>query len=323
MSARWQRIKHPAGVQFLKGLIGFASRAPRPIVFFAFGIVGFVSYLVSNRDRRRVLDHLAKSAPGLGERARRRMARRVFVELYRNGGETLRFLRRPARELLDRVDVDGDEHLEAALADDRGVVAITGHLGAWELVAGYLAQRGIAITVLARRLGIRVLAEAGDMRPAFRALRAGEMLGLVIDQSRRWPGVWVPFLGRTARMPVGAAEFARRTGSRILPMGIRRVGLRHRLTVLPPVDVNWQQPGATVAATATLCRALESLIWRCPEQWTWMYDAWSSTAGGSGKSEADASVADASVADASVADASVADEDPDAKRESRILAKGT
>jgi KDO2-lipid IV(A) lauroyltransferase len=296
LKARWQRIKHPAGVHLLKALVGFAGHAPRWLVLAAFGWLGRVRYLVSGRDRQRVLDHLELSLPGMSARARRRMARRVFVELYRNGGETVRFLKRPARELLDLVDVEGEEHLEAALAGGRGVVGVTGHIGAWELIAGYVAQRGFAVTVLARplkeesfeffleelrrRLGISTVPESGDLRPALRTLRAGGVLGLLIDQGRRGPGIWVPFLGRPARMASGAAELARRTGALLLPLGIRRVGSRQRLTVLPPVDVDWQHPGATAAVTAALCRSLESLIWRCPEQWTWMYDAWAVAAGG-------------------------------------------
>lgn len=290
-SGWWRRVKHAAGHRVLEFLVGLAGIAPRPVALLAFGAIGHVSYLVSGIDRGRVLAHLGCALPELGARERRRLARRVFVELYKNGGEAIRFLHRPARELLDLVEVDGEEELQAAVEDGRGVIVVTGHIGAWELGAGYLAQRGIEVTAVARplkdarfethlsalrsRLGVAVLDEASDLRPAFRALRAGGALGILIDQSRHRPGVWVPFLGRPARIATGAAEFARRTGARMVPMAIQRAGRRHRLTVLPPVDVDWSRAGATEAATAALTRSLESLIWRAPEQWTWMYDAWS------------------------------------------------
>lgn len=278
----------------MRFLVGFAGIAPRWLTFFAFGAIGHVSYVVSRRDRKRVFEHVEFALPELGVRERGRFCRRVFVELYRNGGEVLRFLSCPPRKLLDLVEVEGEEHLASVFDGKRGVVAVTGHIGAWELGAGYLAQRGVEITAvgrplknarfegylseLRRRLGVTVIDEAGDLRAAFHALRAGRTLGLVVDQTRRWPGVWVPFLGKPARFAVGAAELARRTGARIVPMAIQRAGRRHRLTVLPPLDVDWSRRGATEAATAAISRSLESLIWRAPEQWTWMYDAWSPAA---------------------------------------------
>jgi KDO2-lipid IV(A) lauroyltransferase len=287
-------MRRPAGEQLLRLLVGFTGIAPRWLVLFAFGAIGHLGYLVSRRDRSRALDHLGFALPELGVRDRRRFCRRVFVELYRNGGEVLRFLSCPPRELLDLVEVEGEEHLRSVFDGERGVVAVTGHIGAWELGAGYLAQRGVQITAVGRplknprfdrylselrsRLGVTVIDEGGDLRAALRTLRGGGTLGLVVDQTRHWPGVWVPFLGRPARFAIGAAELARRTGARILPMAIQRAGRRHRLTVLPPVDVDWSRRGATEAATASISRSLESLIWRAPEQWTWMYDAWSPAA---------------------------------------------
>jgi LPS export ABC transporter protein LptC len=158
-------------------------------------------------------------------------------------------------------------------------------------------QRGIPVKVIARplknprfeklistlrqRLGVGVVHESGDLRPAFRALRRNEVLGILIDQGRRWPGAWVPFFGRPAHMTTAAAEFARRARAPLVPMGIQRKGMRHRITVLPPIEIDWERPGAVVAATAALARSLESLIWRCPAQWSWSYDLWSVPASGS------------------------------------------
>jgi LPS export ABC transporter protein LptC len=127
---------------------------------------------------------------------------------------------------------------------------------------------------------------------------------MLIDQGRRWPGVWVPFFGRPAHMTTTAAEFARRTGAALVPLAIQRAGLRHRITVLPAVDVDWERPGAVAAATATLARAIESLVWRSPTQWAWTYSVWSraGVVGGPGRwrgKPEDSSTEEASTAAAS------------------------
>jgi LPS export ABC transporter protein LptC len=125
---------------------------------------------------------------------------------------------------------------------------------------------------------VSVVHETSDLRPAFRALHRGQVLGVLIDQGRRWPGVAVPFFGRPAHVTTAAAEIARRTGASLVPMAIQRRGMRQQVTILPAVDVDWTQPGAVAAATATLARSLESLIWRSPTQWAWTYATWGSAA---------------------------------------------
>jgi len=289
---RSRRAKHVAAELFLRAMVRVASLAPRTGAAIAFAGVGRLGYHLLRRDRQRILAHLEQAMPELDGRGRRRLARRVFVELGRNAADVFRFRHRPGSELVKLIDVVGEEHLAAARAQRRGVVAVTGHLGAWELIPGYFAQRGIPIVVLARRLkyprleallqglrsqlGVRVVHEGESLRPAFRILKTGGAVGMLIDQDRQMAaGVWVPFLGRPAWTPTGPAELARRTGARLLPVGIRRVGRRHRITLLPPVEVDWQRSGATAAATAGLRRSIESLLWECPEQWTWMYDPWS------------------------------------------------
>jgi KDO2-lipid IV(A) lauroyltransferase len=277
---------------FLRGMVRMASVSPRTGAEIVFGGAGWLGYHTLRRDRERMLAHLAQAIPGLNGRERQRLARRVFVELGRNAADVFRFRHRPVSELAKLIDVVGEEHFVAARAERRGVVAVTGHLGAWELIPGYFAQRGIPVVVLARRLkypgleallhgmrsrlGVKVVHEGESLRPAFRILKAGGAMGVLIDQGRRAAaGAWVPFLGRPAWTPTGPAEIARRTGAHLLPVGIRRVGRRHQITVLPRVDVDWARSGATAAATAGLRRSIESLLWQSPEQWTWMYNPWS------------------------------------------------
>lgn len=290
-----RKVRHAAGYHALLVLVRLAAVLPRPLAQSVFAGVGLVAWATFTRDRQRIAAHLALAVPGLGAVERARFVRRFFVDAARNLADAMRFLGRPGHDLLTLVDVEGEEHLTTPLRDGRGIVAVTGHIGAWELLGGYLVQRGIPVTVIARplkdlrfeamigtlrrRLGVRVVHETGDLRGVFRALRRGEVLGLLIDQGRRWPGLCVPFFGRPAHVTTAPAEIARRTGAALIPMSIRQHGLRHRITVLPAVDVDWERPGAIAAATATLARAVESLIWRCPTQWAWTYGLWSTGAG--------------------------------------------
>ncbi len=290
-------FRHATGYPVVRGLARVASVLPRPLAHGVFSGFGLLAWAALGRDRRRVAEQVGRALPRLAASERSGFARRFFLDAARNLADTMRFLGRPARELVHLVDVEGAEHLESALARGRGAIGVTGHIGAWELLGGYLVQRGIPVTVIARpfknarfeamivalrsRLGVAVVHETSDLRPAFRALRRGEVLGVLIDQGRRWPGVGVPFFGRPAHVTTAAAEIARRTGAALVPMAIQRQGWRQRVTILPAVDVDWTQPGAVPAATATLARALESIIWRSPTQWAWTYATWRMPAAGS------------------------------------------
>jgi len=297
-------LRHAAGYHAVRGLVWLAATLPRPLAHAVFSGIGFLAWATFARDRRRITEQVGQAMPRLVASERSRFTRRFFLDAAHNLADTMRFLGRPARELVPLVDLEGAEHLESALRRGRGVIGVTGHIGAWELLGGYLVQRGIPVTVIARpfkqarfeamivalrtRLGVAVVHETSDLRPAFRALRRGEVLGVLIDQGRHWPGVGVPFFGRPAHVTTAAAEIARRTGAALVPMAVQREGLRQRVTVLPAVDVDWTQPGAVAAATATLARALESLIWRSPTQWAWTYSTWSKPAavtGGGGHRE--------------------------------------
>ena len=120
--------------------------------------------------------------------------------------------------------------LEAALARGKGVVFVTGHVGNWELLARRVALAGFPSRIAqgdldprltrlversAPRAGCRSdLARAGRRGAAMlRALRQGELLGLLIDQDTKVQYVFVPSSACRRATPRAAADLALRTGA--------------------------------------------------------------------------------------------------------------
>lgn len=94
---------------------------------------------------------------------------------------------------------------------------------------------------------------------------------MLIDQDTKVDGVWVPFFGRPAFTPVGAAELALRQKAIVLPFFIeRKADGDHLLRFLPPLDL----PDDPREATALMTRAIEEQVRRRPEQWVWMHRRW-------------------------------------------------
>jgi KDO2-lipid IV(A) lauroyltransferase len=168
------------------------------------------------------------------------------------------------------------------------VVFATLHLGNWELMAVALARAGYPISTVAKeshdprftrllareraRFGVECIyrGRPGAVAGILRALKRGRVLGLLIDQDTRVPGVFVPFFGREAFTPVAAAAIALRTGAPVVVGTIRRLrGGGHEVTIEPcPL------PAGERDATALITRRFEERVRRRPSQWVWFHERW-------------------------------------------------
>ena len=251
--------------------------------------LGAWGWRLSRRDRRRALEHLALAYPELDADRRGEIARQVFLHLGRTLGECLWMLHGSCDEVLRHVAVEGWEEVEAARAERRPILVLTGHCGNWELLGATMACRGLPLSGFARQLddpgldqlllglrarfGTRTIQRGapGAARELLKTLRGAGGLCMLIDQDTRVDGVWVPFFGRPAFTPVGAAELAQRFGAAVVPTFIeRRADGSHLLRLLPRLEL----PSDPIAATSAMTAAIEQQVRRLPEQWVWFHRRW-------------------------------------------------
>jgi KDO2-lipid IV(A) lauroyltransferase len=252
-------------------------------------LLGRLAGAVLRRERRRALDHLAIAFPDLGLAERRRLARACFVHLGTSLCECLQMLSMDREAVLRHVEVDGWEGVEELRRAGRKLVILTAHCGNWELLGPVMASRGLTPTGVARQqddpgfdqLMIRLRAHfgsgtisrgsAGSARELLRVLRGDGALVMLIDQDTRVEGAWVPFFGRPAFTPLGAAQIALRQRLAVVPAFVERLpGGSHRARFHPALEL----PDDPVAATALMTRAIEDQVRRRPEQWVWMHRRW-------------------------------------------------
>jgi KDO2-lipid IV(A) lauroyltransferase len=251
--------------------------------------LGRLGWHLSRRDRRRTLDHIQLAFPELPAAERERLGRACFRHLGTVAGEFLWLLRRSCRDLAPRVAIEGWEVVEELRAQGRPILFVTGHCGNWELLGAAANCRGAEVTYVARGLDEpplqRFLAAfrsrfagrtmerggTGAAREMLHALRRRGGLAILIDQDTRVEGVWVPFFGRPAFTPVGAARLALKRDVAVVPVFDERLADgTHRALFEPPLDL----PANEVEATAMMTRAIEAQIRRVPEQWVWMHRRW-------------------------------------------------
>ncbi len=270
-------------------LIHFIFRAlsllPLPVLHVLGWLLGWSSFLLSGRYRRRLLAH-AKQAGFAGSVARASVgeAGKLVAELPRL------WLGRPVR-----VDWQGAEHIEAAQAGGAGVLFLTPHLGCFEITAQAYAQRFGArhpMTVLfrpARQPWLRDLVAGARQRPGLvpapttlagvkqllKALKVGDAVGLLPDQvPPQGQGVWAPFFGRDAYTMTLSARLAQSGRTQVLVSWGERLswGRGFRVHVRPFGSLD----DDAEAAARQINQAMEALVRECPAQYLWSYDRYKS-----------------------------------------------
>lgn len=257
--------------------------------------IAALAFRLLGRLRRTGLRNLQLAYPDLP--AQEQMA--LLQGVYRNLGYQLAEFCQMSRYTSKRADAliryDGLEHYLAARERGRGVLVLTGHLGAWELSSFYHSLSGYPMGMVIRRLdnplvdrfvnrvrclhGNRVLHKDDFARGLIAAMRANETVGILMDTNMTPPqGVFVPFFGVEACTASGLARVAQKTGAAVLPGFLvwEASEQRYVLHFGPEVAlVNTGDPEQdAVANTAQFTAILEAYIRRYPEQWLWMHRRW-------------------------------------------------
>jgi KDO2-lipid IV(A) lauroyltransferase len=223
-----------------------------------------------------------------GPRTVERAARAVFEEIGRNAYDFLRYpgLSPDRRRAL--VDMEGEQHLDGALASRRGAVVVTAHLGAWEVLAGALVSRGYPLKALAQplreprlekllrrhreRMGIDTFSSLDSPFAALRHVQQGGFLGVLMDQRMKREASSC-FLGQATRMTDAPARSPGREGpgaggdrrGRITGTGCRCSPPSKQPRLPRPFSPRpW--PTRWVASS------------RNPEQWMWVHPRWTPAA---------------------------------------------
>ena len=286
-------MRHRIEYLLVRALIALVRVTPGPLVRAGGTVLGLTFYAVDGAHRRIAQRNLASAFPSRPASERRAIARRAFMHFGRLTFELLRFATLSPRQMLARVEFDGEERVKLAHAHGKGVLFITGHFGFWELQAMVHAVRMQPITLLARaldnphldrllerirqRTGNTVVYRRETIRRVMRTLQAGHGVAVLIDQhimSR--DAIYVDFFDRPAATTSAVAALALRTGAPVVPVfALPLGGGRYRFVYEHPVE----PPGADAADavrefTQRCTDVLEMYVRRHPDLWLWMHRRW-------------------------------------------------
>jgi len=226
--------------------------------------------------------------PELPAHMRQRLVRQNFRQTAMGLMEAGRLWLRPANKNLAMIrSVHGEEHVTESLKNGKGVILATPHLGAWELFGSYCSSqypltsmyqkpplKGLNDLIRDGREGSGgryVPADNSGIRAMLKALRSGEMVGILPDQVPLQGGIIAPFFGHPALTMNLLSSLASKTNAIVIFGFAERLPWARgfRLHFLPPDDLISTDPPEKSAARVNA--QVEKCIRMAPNQYLWVY----------------------------------------------------
>lgn len=228
------------------------------------------------------------------------IVKQCFANLGQGMVEMIYFNEHP-HMIKDHVIFEGLEHLENALKQGKGVIAITAHFGNFPLMMMTMARQGYKVSVMMRktrdpqidaflfekRTGaglktIYTMPRKQAISETIRALRNNEIVFILMDQNfGSEGGVYVDFFGKKAATAPGPIVMAHRTGAQVVPIFIRRERDDINKVVVEPPMLLEERPDYEEMIYVNVVKAtkiIEGYIRRYPHEWGWMHRRWKSEA---------------------------------------------
>jgi KDO2-lipid IV(A) lauroyltransferase len=287
------------GVEYwvARTLLGSYGILPRSAAIGLGRLLGRLGYLAPTRLRRTGLRNLEIAFPELSRKERKRLLRGCFDSLGRLLGEFSQFPRFTRERLRQIIEYDqvGLSHLRRAEAEQRGVIFLTGHLGAWEILSFGWSALEYPLSFLVRpidnprieqmiearrtRFGNIAIDKKMAARAALRVLREGQTLGILSDlNTQQREGVFVPFFGQLACTNAGIATLALKTDAMVIPTAAVWDPKRKKYFFHgdPPVELvrTGDHDRDVELNTARFAAAMERMIRLYPDQWMWIHRRW-------------------------------------------------
>jgi len=239
--------------------------------------------------------NLRLAFPELPESARRDIVKRMVRNLGWMAAEFARLPFYTRSNIEEAIILDGFENFASAERRGKGVLFLTGHVGAWELepFAHALYSRPIYFLVrpidnprvdaLVNRYrgasGNRPIKKNASARTILRILHEGGVIGVLADQNAvPAESVFADFFGIPAATTTGIARLARRTRAAVVPVYTYwdpKIG-KYRLRYEPALELTAtaDEESDIRNYSARFNQVIEDYVRRFPDQWLWIHRRW-------------------------------------------------
>jgi Kdo2-lipid IVA lauroyltransferase/acyltransferase len=225
------------------------------------------------------------------------IAKDCFIYMAKSAVELMFFFDKP-KALKERVQMQGRQNLDAALARKKGVILVSAHFGNFPLLLGSLAVEGYQAGGIMKpmhdarmeriffkkreKFGVKTIYSQPRnvcVNNTINALRNNEIVFIPIDQNFGTAGVFVDFFGTKAATATGPVIFAQRTGAALVPCFIIRQPDDHHKIIFEPelALAAGNDPEEVIRINIQrLTNIIEAYIRKYPAEWGWIHRRWKS-----------------------------------------------
>jgi KDO2-lipid IV(A) lauroyltransferase len=278
-------------IEGMHGLIHLIGRLPLRYLQSVGAFLGLLTYWFSPKDKALILENLSYAHKLYNFQASPK-------EVAKSAGKMLTdslWIWQHPQEALKKTELIHWDVVENAMAEGKGLLMLTPHLGAFEMIPRVLAEHFPATIIYkpAKQTWLNDLIEEGRAHPRMnfvpanmqgvrqiaRALVRGEAVGILPDQvPGNGEGVWAPFFGKPAYTAVLPAKIALKNNiPTIVFSAIRKPHGEGWSIVAERLTEPFQSD--PVSAATQLNHFLEQVIIKNPEQYLWMYKRYKHPAG--------------------------------------------
>lgn len=239
------------------------------------------------RHRRRIAEtNIARCFPQLNAAEQRTLVKRTFRAAGIAIPETALAWWGRDSQLAPLVEIEGLEHLQAALKDGKGVLLLGAHFTSLEISGRLLSQFHPvyamyrrhnnplfeAVIKHSRETHLQGLIERTDMRQMIRTLRKGGVVWYAPDQDfGTHSSVFAPFFGIQTSSLVMTSKLAKVSGAAVLPFFSQHTeGNRGYRLIIRPALENFPS-GDDVADATRINTIIEEQVRKAPEQYLWLH----------------------------------------------------
>ena len=269
------------------------SKIPRQLIIKSGKLLGLIFYTLAIPHRRLVQRNLQFCYPERPTKEIRDLSRRIFMNFGINLVEMFQATFMSSAEVLNMCSIEGEENFINLLKENQGLVIASAHMGNWEVGLHFTNAYGkpmlgvaaktryswadILLRSSRNRLGNLIIDKKGALPKMTEALRRGEVVGMLMDQSRRKHGVEVTFFGRKATASPAAALLALRCKSLVLPaFCVRRPDGELTIQVKTPIELTrtGDLRRDIQSNTQRMIDVVEQMVRTYPDQWFWLLKPW-------------------------------------------------
>ncbi len=275
-------------------VIKFLNALPREWAIRLGGVIGEIWYLIIPKDRNMAHKQMG-DVLGYRDNQLKAHVRATYENIGKSLVDALRMGYWSPAFMSSLVKVEGYENFTKALEKGKGILALTGHIGNFELLAAWFGHcKKHDISVIGRelydkrfntmlidqrsKLGMKNIPTTSSIKTIISDLRNNYAIGVLLDQdSTRVSGYFIDFFGKKALTAAGPMFIARKTGSAVLPMAIyRQPDDTYIIRILPELNLVWSDNKEEDIKNALIeCnKAIEQLIMYDPLQWVWVHNRW-------------------------------------------------